>query len=70
MKVSTKTYKELFTKKRNKEKERKRALYNLRMPKLHENFTTVAIATRDSLFCKMFSPLHRKKITDSHFWIF
>ena len=35
--------KELFTKKKNGETERKRALYNLRMPKLQEIFTTVAI---------------------------
>ena len=28
-------------------KERKRALYNLRMPKIQEIFTTVAIAMRD-----------------------
>ena len=28
----------------------------MRRPKLQEFFTTVAIATRDSLFCKMFSP--------------
>ena len=34
---------ELFTKKKNGETERKRALYNLRMPKLQEIFTTVAI---------------------------
>ena len=33
----------VFTKKKNGEKERKRALYNLRMPKLQEIFTTVAI---------------------------
>ena len=46
MKASTKTLQELFTKKRNGEKERKRALYNLRMPKLHEIFTTVAIVFR------------------------
>ena len=31
----------VFTKKKNGEKERKRALYNLRMPKLQEIFTTV-----------------------------
>ena len=37
----------------------KKTLYNLRMPKLQEIFTAVAIvlSLRDSLFCKMFSPL-------------
>ena len=38
----------------------KRALDHLRMPKLQEIFTTVAMvchATTDSLFCKMFSPV-------------
>ena len=34
---------ELFTKKKNGETERKRALENLRMPKVQEIFTTVAI---------------------------
>ena len=37
------TLQELFTKKKNGEKERKRALHNLRMPKIEEIFTTVAI---------------------------
>ena len=43
MKASKKTYQELFKKTKNGEKERKGALYNLRMPKLQEIFTTVAI---------------------------
>ena len=34
-----------------------RVLDNLRMPKLQEIFTSVAIATMDSLFCKMFLQL-------------
>ena len=34
---------ELLTKKKNRETERKRALENLRMPKVQEIFTTVAI---------------------------
>ena len=38
-----KTLPELFTKQKNGEKESKRALYNLRTPKLQEIFTTVAI---------------------------
>ena len=38
-----KTLPELFTKQENREKESKRALYNLRTPKLQEIFTTVAI---------------------------
>ena len=53
---------ELFTKRKIEERETKRVLDNLRKLKLQEIFTTVAIAscvvaTRDSLFCKMFSPL-------------
>ena len=50
----------LFTKKKNGETRIKRALDYLRIPKLQEIFTIVAkcvIATGDSLFCKMFSPL-------------
>ena len=43
MKASKKTYQELFTNKKNGQKERKRALYNLRIPKLQEIFITVAI---------------------------
>ena len=44
------------------EKWRKGALYNLRMPKLatrnlHNIVPSCVIATRDSLFCKVFSPL-------------
>ena len=41
----------------------KKAIDYLRMPKRQEIFKTVAIVchrrTRDSLFCKMFSPLFR-----------
>ena len=51
---------ELFTKKKSGETETKRALENLRMPKVQEIFTTVpscVIAIRDSLFRKIFSPL-------------
>ena len=46
------TYKE-----ENGETETKRSLDYLKMPKLQEIFTTVAIVChcRDSLFCKMFS---------------
>ena len=62
MKASKKAKQELFTKRKNGERETKRVLNNLRKLKLQEIFTTVAIAscvvaTRDSLFCKMFSPL-------------
>ena len=54
-KLPKKFKRELFTKKRNEEKETKRVLDNLRMPKLEEIFTAVLI--RDSQFCKMFSRL-------------
>ena len=62
LKASKKAKQELFTKRKNGERETKRVLDNLRKLKLQEIFTTVAIAscviaTRDSLFCKMFSPL-------------
>ena len=62
VKASKKDKQELFTKRKNEERETKRVLDNLRKLKLQEIFTTVAIAscviaTRDSLFCKMFSPL-------------
>ena len=62
MKGSKKAKQELFTKRKNGERETKRVLDNLRQLKLQEMFTTVAIAscviaTRDSLFYKMFSPL-------------
>ena len=45
--------------KKNGEKETKRALYNLRMPKLKRNLhnSCLRVSLRDSLFCKMFSPL-------------
>ena len=62
VKASKKVKQELFTKRKIEERETKRVLDNLRKLKLQEIFTTVAIAscvvaTRDSLFCKMFSPL-------------
>ena len=62
VKASKKAKQELFTKRENEERETKRVLDNLRKLKLQEIFTTVAIAScviasRDSLFCKMFSPL-------------
>ena len=62
VKASKKAKQELFTKRKNGERETKRVLDNLRKLKLQEIFTTLAIAscviaTRDSLFCKMFSPL-------------
>ena len=62
VKASKKAKQELFTKRHNEEREKKRVLDNLRKLKLQEIFTTLAIAscviaTRDSLFCKMFSPL-------------
>ena len=62
MKASKKAKQELFTKRKNGERETKRVLNNLRKLKLQEIFTTVAIAscviaTRDSLFCKMFPSL-------------
>ena len=43
VKSSKKAEQELFTKKKNGEPETKRALAYLRMPKLQEIFTTVAI---------------------------
>ena len=43
MKSSKKAEQELFTKKKNGEPETKRTLAYLRMPKLQEIFTTVAI---------------------------
>ena len=43
VKASKNISQELFTKKKYGETERKRALYNLRIPKLQEIFTTVAI---------------------------
>ena len=62
VKASKKAKQELFTKRKNGERETKRVLNNLRKLKLQEIFTTVAIAscviaTRDSLFCKMFPSL-------------
>ena len=62
VKASKKAKQELFTKRKNEERETKRVLDSLRKLKLQEIFTTVVIAscviaTRDSLFCKMFSPL-------------
>ena len=49
---------ELLTKKKNRETERKRALENLRMPKVQEIFTTVAIVYHryeTRCFAKFFS---------------
>ena len=48
-----------YKEKKNGEKETKRALYNLRMPKLKRNLhnSCLRVSLRDSLFCKMFSPL-------------
>ena len=43
---------ELFKKTKKGEREAKRVLDNLRMP-----YRSCVIATRDLLFCKMFSPL-------------
>ena len=45
--------------KKKGEKETKRALYNLRMPKLKRNLhnSCLRVSLRGSLFCKMFSPL-------------
>ena len=62
VKASKKAKQELFTKRKNGERETNRAVDNLRKLKLQEIFTTVAIASSviargDSLFCKMFSPL-------------
>ena len=62
VKASKKVKQDLFTKRKIEERETKRVLDYLRKLKLQEIFTTVAIAscviaTRDSLFCKMFSPL-------------
>ena len=54
-KLPKKFKRELFTKKRNEEKETKRVLDKLRMPKLQEIFTAVLMT--DSQFCKMFSRL-------------
>ena len=50
---------ELFTKKKNGDTETERALENLRMPKVQEIFTTVAIACHryERLAVSMFSPL-------------
>ena len=52
-----------IAKKKNGQTGIKKAIDYLRMPKLQEIFTTVVIVchrrTRDSLFCKMFSPLLR-----------
>ena len=47
MKASKKVWQELFKKKKNRETETKRALDYLRMPKLQEIFTTVAIVCHD-----------------------
>ena len=75
VKASKKAKQELFTKRHNEEREKKRVLDNLRKLKLQEIFTTLAIAscviaTRDSLFCKMFSPLfwfeQEKTLSISH----
>ena len=48
-----------YKEKKNGEKETKRALYNLRMPKLKRNLhnSCLRVSLRDSLFCKMFSLL-------------
>ena len=50
-----------ITKKKNGETETKKALDHLRMPwnykKSSQQLSSCVIATRDSLFCKMFSPL-------------
>ena len=64
VKVSKKSLSGAIYNEKYGEMEAKRVFDNLRMSKLKEIFTTVAIAchrykslTRDSLFCKMFSPL-------------
>ena len=46
---------ELFKKTKKGEREAKRVLDNLRMP--YQQLRSCVIATRDLLFCKMFSPL-------------
>ena len=46
---------ELFKKTKKGEREAKRVLDNLRMP--YQQLQSCFIATRDLLFCKMFSPL-------------